>query len=124
MSSVNYSLNYRGVRLIDAQDAWVKCKNGSMKLNPEYRFVGRLDMTMPNMIVTATDRKKSAYRGDVSTLCRKAKEQIIDHFYNDRGKRNRKTVAYFAVPKVPSKPKGPIAGRGKSSAKKKKSSKR
>ena len=31
MSSVNYSLNHKGVRLISAQKAWVTGKNGKMK---------------------------------------------------------------------------------------------
>lgn len=28
-----------------------------------------------------------------------AKGQIVDHFYDDKGKRNKKTVAYFGIPK-------------------------
>lgn len=51
MSNVNYSLNHKGVRLIDAQDAWVKCKNGKFRLNPKYAFLGKIETRMPNMIV-------------------------------------------------------------------------
>ena len=54
---------------------------------------------MPNMIVSASDSRKLSYRGDVNELPRIAKKQIVDHFYDDKGKRNRKTVAYFGIPK-------------------------
>ena len=57
MSSVNYNLKNKGVRLIDAQDAWVYTKRGGMKLNPKYTFLGKMEMSMPNMIVTASDKK-------------------------------------------------------------------
>ena len=42
MSSVNYSLNNKGVRLIDSRDAWVKGKNGKRKPNPKFMFIGKL----------------------------------------------------------------------------------
>ena len=103
MSTVNYSLKHKGVRLVPANEAWVKGRNGKFRLNPRYRFVGKIDSLMPNMIVTASDRKKPAYRGDVSELNRTAKKQIVDHFYGDNGKRNKKTVAYFAIEKPPAK---------------------
>ena len=93
MSNVNYTLNRRGVRLVSADEAWVWGKNGKRKLNPKFNFVGKINVSMPNMIVSATDNKKPSYKGDVSDLNRTAKKQIVDHFYNENGKRNRKTVA-------------------------------
>ena len=99
MSTVNYSLNNNGVRLISSSEAWIKNKNGTLRLNPKYQFVGTIEMTMPNMIVTALDTKKPKYRGNTYDLNRTAKAQIVDHFYNDNGKRNRKTVAYFGIEK-------------------------
>ena len=54
---------------------------------------------MPNMIVTASDKKKPKYRGNTYDLNRTAKAQIVDHFYDDNGKRNKKTVAYFGIKK-------------------------
>lgn len=100
MSSVNYSLRHKGVRLIDAQDAWVKGKNGRQRLNPKYQFIGKIQMTMPNMIVTASDKSKPKYKGNTYDLNRTAKAQIVDHFYDDNGKRNKKTVAYFGIEKA------------------------
>lgn len=99
MSNVNYSLNHRGVRLISSEAAWLKGKSGKMYLNPRYRFVGKVDIHMPNMLISASDKNKPKYKGDVSALNSQAKKQIIEHFYDDDGKRNRKTVAYFGIDK-------------------------
>lgn len=99
MSNVNYNLNNKGVRLIDAQDAWVIGKNGKRKLNSKYQFVGKMDTKIPNMIVTASDKFKPKYKGCTNDLNNTAKRQIIDHFYDDKGKRNKKTVAYFGIVK-------------------------
>lgn len=99
MSSVNYNLNNKGVRLIDSREAWVIGKNNKHKLNPKYHFVGKVDMSMTNMIVTASDKSKPKYKGDVNELNKTAKSQIIEHFYDNKGKRNKKTVAYFGIEK-------------------------
>ena len=99
MSSVNYSLNNKGVRLISSKEAWIISKNGNKRLNSKYKFIGKLEMSMPNMIVTASDKSKPKYKGDVNELNRTAKSEIINHFYNDEGKRNKKTVAYFGIEK-------------------------
>ena len=99
MSSVNYSLNNRGVRLVDSREAWIVGKNKKPRLNPKYIFVGKLDMSMPNMLVSASDKKKPKYKGDVKDLNRTAKEEIINHFFDDFGKRNKKVVAYFGIKK-------------------------
>ena len=99
MSSINYSLKHKGVRLISSDKAWIKSKSGKVKLNSSYKFLGKLDLTMPNMIVSASDKKKPKYKGSTYDLNRTAKEQIIEHFYDDNGKRNKKTVAYFGIEK-------------------------
>lgn len=97
MSSVNYSLKHKGVRLISSEDAWVKGKNGKIRLNPKFHFVGKIETTMPNMIITASDKNKPKYKGNTYDLNSTAKRQIVDHFYDDKGKRNKKTVAYFGI---------------------------
>ena len=58
MSSANYNLKNKGVRLISSDDAWIKGKNGKQRLNPKYNFVGKIDTKLPNMIITASDKKK------------------------------------------------------------------
>ena len=99
MSSVNYNLNNKGVRLIDSKDAWVMTKNGKPKLNPKYKFVGKIDICLPNYILSVVENKKPVYRGDINELNRVAKSEIVKHFLNDKGKRNRKRVAYFGIEK-------------------------
>ena len=103
MSTVNYSLKHKGVRLIDSRDAWKIGKNGAKHLNSKYHIIGKIEMTMPNMIVTASDKKRPKYKGNTYDLNRTAKSQIVDHFYDDNGKRNKKTVAYFGIKKEKSK---------------------
>ena len=56
MSSVNYSLKHKGVRLISAEEAWLVGKNGKSRLNPKFKFVGKIDTKFPNLIITASDR--------------------------------------------------------------------
>ena len=99
MSSVNYSLKHKGVRLVSSDEAWIKGKNGKPRLNPKYNFVGKVDTRLPNLIVSASDKKKPKFKGNTYDLNRVAKGQMIDHFYDDKGKRNKKTVAYFGIPK-------------------------
>ncbi|MCM1043268.1 MAG: hypothetical protein NC350_03550 [Corallococcus sp.] len=99
MSTVNYSLKSKGVRLIDARDAWVIGKNGQRRLSSKYSFVGKIDLHMSNMIISAADNKKPIYKGDVSELNRTAKKQIVDHFFAPNGKRNKRIVAYFGIEK-------------------------
>ena len=99
MSSVNYSLKHKGVRLIKSEEAWVKGKNGKYRLNPKYHFIGKIDIKLPNLIVTASDKKKTKFKGNTCDLNNFAKGQIVDHFHDENGKRNRKSVAYFGIAK-------------------------
>lgn len=99
MSNVNYNLKNKGVRLISSENAWVKGKNGKVKLNPNYHFVGKLDTRMPNFIIKASDKGKPTFKGNTCSLNITAKKQIIDHFYDDNGKRNKRSVAYFGIEK-------------------------
>ena len=84
MSSVNYSLKQKGVQLISSNDAWVRGKNGKRKLNPAYHFVGKIDTRMPNLIISASDKRKPSYKGNTHDLCAPAKKQIIDHFLTNK----------------------------------------
>lgn len=82
-------------------------KNGNLVMvrkpivDEKYHFVGKVSLTMPNMIVTASDKKKPTYKGNTYDLNATAKRQIVDHFYNENGKRNKKSVAYFGIEKTP-----------------------
>ena len=96
MSSVNYDLSSKSVRLIPSEDAWLTKKRLNYK---KYQFIGKIDIPMPNMIVSANDKRKPIFKGDVSSLNNTAKYQIINHFYDIQGKRNKRTVAYIVKPK-------------------------
>ena len=99
MSSVNYSLKHKGVRLISSEEAWNKCNNGKFKLNSKYHFLGKIDTRIPNLIISASDKKKPKFKGDVSDLNNTAKAQIIEYFFNADGTRNKKRIAFFVIPK-------------------------
>ena len=58
MSNINYYLNNKGIRLIDAKDVWIKTKSGKLRLNPKYNFIGKVDMKVPNIIITASEKVK------------------------------------------------------------------
>ena len=53
---------------------------------------------MPKLIISASEGKPK-YKGNTHDLCAPAKKQIVDHFFNDDGKRNRRTKAYFGIEK-------------------------
>ena len=99
MSNVNYDLKKRGVRMISSEEAWVKTKSGGVKLNPMYRFVGKVDMQFPNMILSASDKKKFAYIDDVCKLPAASKRQLVRQFYDDEGQRTGRRVAYLVETK-------------------------
>lgn len=106
MSSVNYSLKHKGVKLIPAEKAWVKGKNGNLKLNPKYHFVGKIDTKLPNLIISASEKGKPKYKGNTHDLCAPAKKQMVEHFFDDEGRRNRRSKAYFGIEKEKQPGKG------------------
>ena len=99
MSTVNYNLESKGVRLLSAETVWVKGKNGKYKINPKYAILGKIDTSMPCLLISASDKKKPVYKGSTYDLNTTAKKQIVEHFYNEKGKRNKRTVAYFGIEK-------------------------
>jgi len=113
LSNVNYSLNHRGVRLISAKEAWETGKNGKRKLSSKYTFVGKINIKLPNLIISANNKTKPRFKGSTYDLNRTAKEQVVNYFLNERGKRNRKTVAYFGFPRSKAKSAGKTAKKTK-----------
>ncbi|MCD7728689.1 MAG: hypothetical protein LUI60_02090 [Clostridia bacterium] len=103
MSSVNYSLNNKGVRLISSEEAFIVGKSGKSYPNPKYHLIGKIDTNMSNMVLSTVRGKKPTYKGDICELNKTAKRQIVNHFYDDNGKRNKKTKAYFVIEKKPKK---------------------
>jgi hypothetical protein len=58
---------------------------------------------MPNLIISASDKGKPKYKGNTHDLCTPAKKQIIAHFFDNDGKRNKRTKAYFGIEKQSTK---------------------
>lgn len=100
MSSVfsKYEKELAGVKLIDSNAAYVfnpktKCKDLP---NPQYEFVGIVDSKMPNFILKMHKAKcKTGYIEDVASLPKRLKADIVNHFYDAHGNRNKKTKAYL-----------------------------
>ncbi len=99
MSSVNYSLKHKGVKVIPSEKAWSIGKNGKAKLNSKYHFVGKIDKIMPNLIISASDKGKPKYKGSTHDLCAPAKKQIVDFFFNDKGQWSGRHKAYLGIEK-------------------------
>lgn len=45
--------------------------------------------------MTVSDKNKLKYKGNTYNFNSVAKGQIVDHYYDEKGKRNKKNVAYF-----------------------------
>lgn len=93
-----YEKALSGVKVVKSQDAFVyNPKTGKIDLpNPKYDFVGKIDMEMPNFILKMNKPNcKTAYVEDVSSLPKRLKQDLVDHFYDKNGKRNGKTKAYL-----------------------------
>lgn len=101
MSRPNLSISNKGIKLIDSNQAWVPTKKGKnrFRLNPQYDFIGRVESSMPNIIITASDKIQPSFKGDVHNLNREAKNQLVKHFFDKNGKKNKKRVAYIVVKK-------------------------
>ncbi|MBO5439529.1 MAG: hypothetical protein J6A53_02615 [Clostridia bacterium] len=99
MSSVNYNSSHNGVRLLTSKEAWVKTKKGKFKLNPNYKFIGKVTTTFPSVIITASDNVQPTFKGDINSLNKTAKNQMVKHFFGPKGKRNKNKVAFFAIKK-------------------------
>lgn len=101
MSTTSYNIKHKGIRLISSKTAWIKGKNGKYRLNPDYHIIGRMDIQVPTLLITASDKNKPTFKGSTHDLNNTAKGQIVEYFFNDKGKRNKKTVAYFGISKKP-----------------------
>jgi len=103
-----YQKELAGVEIIDSSKAYVfNPKTGKKDLpNPKYNFVGKIDINMPNFVIKMNKQNcKTNFIEDVSALPKRLKKEIVNHFYNDKGKRNLKSKAYL-IRTDTSKPKG------------------
>lgn len=93
-----YEKELAGVKVIDSSQAYIynpKTKKKDL-LNPTFDFVGKIDMNMPNFILKANKPNcKTGYIEEVSCLPKRLKIDIVNHFYDKKGMKNRKTKAYL-----------------------------
>lgn len=61
MSSVNYSLKHKGVKLIPSEKAWVKGKNGKPKSKPKYPHFRYYKPSKHPALITA-EHSKDEYK--------------------------------------------------------------
>lgn len=93
-----YNKELAGVKIIDSKHAYVynrKTKKYDL-LNPSFNFVGKIDTAFPSFILKMNKvNSKTGYVDDVSALPKRLKGELVDHFFDKKGKRNRKTKAYL-----------------------------
>ena len=93
-----YEKALSGVKVIDSDKAYVynpKTKKKNLP-NPKYEFVGKIDLAMPNFILKMNKPQcKAGYVEEVSCLPKRLKTDIVDHFYDKNGNRNKRTKAYL-----------------------------
>jgi hypothetical protein len=100
MSSI-YTKNRKelaSIRLIPAEEAWVKDSAGNHVLNPCYEFVGKINKSvMPNIIFKANRKDaKNHFVDDTSSLPKSTKEKIVDFLLNNKtDKDNNRRVVYL-----------------------------
>lgn len=98
MSNV-YSKNKKelaGVRVVPAKTVWSKNRNGTYSLRKDIDIVGKVELPMPNFILKANNTgRQTSYVDDVSALPSRTKKDLVSHFYDKSGKRNKNSVAYL-----------------------------
>ncbi len=100
MSNVysKYRKELAGVKVVTSHEAYVfnnRTKRRNLP-NPNFDIVGKVDMTMPNMILKANrEDHRTDFIDDVSSLTKITKKSLVSHFYNEKGKRNTRTTAYL-----------------------------
>ena len=65
-------------------------------------------LSTPNstLIISASEKGKPKYKGNTHDLCAPAKKQMVEHFFDDEGRRNRRSKAYFGIEKEKQPGKG------------------
>ena len=91
-----YRKELSGVKVVSKDKAFVTNKKGNSYPNPNYDIVGKVDISLPNVILKANrDGFKTFFIEDTSELTKKTKSDLINFFYNKKGKRNNRKIAYL-----------------------------
>lgn len=85
-----------GVAVVSASDVWATNSNGNYVFHNDVDVVGKVEISMPNMVLKANARdKKTAFVEDVSALPKRAKCELVNHFFDSSGNATHKRVAYL-----------------------------
>lgn len=107
MSSVNYSLKNRGVRLVPPDEVRVMNKTSGKqdRLNPKYNFVGKVDLAVPGVVISPNKKTDPSFKGNIADLNATAKNQLVKHFYKNKflSANKKRSVAYFGIEKKSNK---------------------
>lgn len=92
-----YEKALSGVKVIDSSDAYIYNKKAKKDIpNPKYDFVGKIDVSMPNFILKMNKAScKTAFVEEVSCLPKRVKSDLVNHFYDKNGNRNKRKMAYL-----------------------------
>lgn len=91
----NVKKELSGVKVVSASDVWEN-RNGKYRLRTDVKILGKVETSMPNMILRANNKeRKTGFVDDVSELPKRTKRDLVNHFFDETGKRNRNTVAYL-----------------------------
>ncbi len=84
-----------GVKVVSSKDVWEK-KNNKFRIKQNVNVVGKVELPLSNFVLKANnENRKTGYIEDVSSLPKRTKNEIVNHFYDNAGKRNKNTVAYL-----------------------------
>lgn len=84
-----------GVKVVSSKDVWEK-KNNKYRIKQDVNVVGKVELPLSNFVLKANnENRKTGYIEDVSSLPKRTKNEIVNHFYDNTGKRNKNTVAYL-----------------------------
>lgn len=96
--SSTYSKNKKelsGVKVVPAFYVWEK-SNKKFFLRRDVDIVGKVELPLSNFVLKANnENRQTGYIEDVSSLTKRTKNELVNHFYDKTGKRTKNTVAYL-----------------------------
>lgn len=96
------------VELKTTEEVWTYDQKGKRVLSSEFDYVGKIDLSMPNVLLKANRKDcKTAFIDDFSSLTKKTKSEVVDFFMNNKGRKGgSRRVAYLVAKKKPKAAKG------------------
>lgn len=84
-----------GAKVVSSKEVFEK-KNGKYKIRADVDIIGKVDTSMSNLIMKVSRNGGNPdFVEDVCELPKRAKKELVGHFYDKKGKRNKNKVAYI-----------------------------